>query len=126
VRLLADMGVSLKVVDWLRAEGHDCVHLRDEALQCLPNGEVFTKAIGEDRIVLTFDLDFGELAAMSSGRAASVIVFRLRNARADHVIERLSVALEHEAVPLRQGAVVLIEETRIRVRELPIRGTGSA
>jgi predicted nuclease of predicted toxin-antitoxin system len=53
------MGVSMGVVRWLREHGHDAVHLRDEGLRRLPNGQIFNKAIDEDRIVLTFDLDFG-------------------------------------------------------------------
>lgn len=120
MRFLCDMGVSLRVVDWLREKGHNGTHLRDEGLQRLPNGEIFTKAIAEDRIVVTFDLDFGELAAMAGGLLTSVILFRRRNARADHVIARLSAALEHSAASLRQGAVVVVEESRLRIRELPI------
>lgn len=44
MRFLADMGVSQQVVEWLRTKGHDAVHLRDEGLQRLPNGEIFQKA----------------------------------------------------------------------------------
>jgi hypothetical protein len=33
MRFLADMGVSMRVVEWLRASGHDAIHLRDEGLQ---------------------------------------------------------------------------------------------
>jgi predicted nuclease of predicted toxin-antitoxin system len=120
MRFLCDMGVSLRVVDWLRSQGHDCVHLRDEGLQRLPNGEVFAKAVAENRVVLTFDLDFCEIAAMASGGPASVVVFRLRNARANHVIERLSAALGKVVEPLEKGAVVVIEESRVRIRQLPI------
>jgi len=61
MRFLADMGVSLRVVEWLRSSGHDAIHLRDDGLQKLPNGEIFRKAIREQRVVLTFDLDFGEI-----------------------------------------------------------------
>ena len=53
MRFLADMGVSQQVVAWLRAAGHDAVHLRDEGLHRLPNGEIFRKAGREQRIVLT-------------------------------------------------------------------------
>jgi predicted nuclease of predicted toxin-antitoxin system len=60
------MGVDVRVVRWLREHGHDAVHLRDEGLQRLPNGEIFTKAIAEARVVLTFDLDFGEIAALAA------------------------------------------------------------
>ena len=44
MRFLCDMGVSLKVVQWLRKQGHEITHLRDEGLQTLPNGEIFSKA----------------------------------------------------------------------------------
>jgi predicted nuclease of predicted toxin-antitoxin system len=60
MRFLADMGVAWRIVEWLRGEGHDAVHLRDEGLQRMPNGEIFAKAVSEKRIILTFDLDFGE------------------------------------------------------------------
>ena len=33
MRFLADMGISHHVVAWLRDEGHDATHLRDEGLQ---------------------------------------------------------------------------------------------
>lgn len=114
------MGVSLRVVAWLRSQSHDVVHLRDEALQRLPDAAIFTKAQIEKRIVLTFDLDFGEIAALTQPDPASVVVFRLRNARADHVIARLDAALEMASAALAEGAVVLVEEARIRVRALPI------
>jgi predicted nuclease of predicted toxin-antitoxin system len=73
VRFLADMGVSQGVVGWLRSAGHDAVHLGDEGLHRLPNGDIFQKAFVEDRVVLTFDLDFGEIVAASEGRVVSVV-----------------------------------------------------
>src|SRR5579864_7765958 len=94
MRFLADMGISMRVVEWLRTSGHDAIHLRDEGLQKWPNGEIFRKAIQEGRTVLTFDLDFGEIVAGSGGESVSVILFRLRNTRADFAIERLKIVLE--------------------------------
>lgn len=123
MRFLADMGVSQKVRNWLRASGHDAVHLRDEGLQRLPNGEIFQKASSEQRIVLTFDLDFGEIVAGSGGQIVSVILFRLRNAKADFVIQRLDDVLTHSKDELTRGAIVLVEDARHRVRHLPIGST---
>ena len=51
------------------------------------------KANLERRIILTFDLDFGDIAAFSRGRIVSVVLFRLHNTRTPHVIERLQSAL---------------------------------
>jgi len=120
VRFLADMGVDVRIVEWLNSRGHEAVHLRDEGLHRLPNGEIFDKASREGRVVLTFDLDFGEIAALSRGRMARVILFRLHNTRTPHVISRLSAVLRDSAGALERGAVVLVEESRHRVRYLPI------
>jgi predicted nuclease of predicted toxin-antitoxin system len=37
MRFLADMGVAIRVVEWLRDEGYDARHLREEELQRLPS-----------------------------------------------------------------------------------------
>ena len=47
MQFLGDMGVSMRVIEWLRTTGHDGVHLRDEGLQRLPNGDIFQKAANE-------------------------------------------------------------------------------
>lgn len=120
MRFLADMGVDMRIVQWLRQKGHGAIHLRDEGLHRMPNGKIFKKAIDENRVVLTFDLDFGEIAALTRGRKASVILFRLHNTRTPHVIDRLSVVIEDSAKALERGAVVVVEEFRHRVRYLPI------
>jgi predicted nuclease of predicted toxin-antitoxin system len=114
------MGVSMRVVEWLRATGHDVLHLRDEGLQRLPNGEVFRKAHREGRVVLTFDLDFGEIIAGSSGNVVSVVLFRLHNTRAEWIISRLESVLGQSSHELAAGAIVVVEEARHRVRTLPL------
>jgi Domain of unknown function (DUF5615) len=67
------MGVSITTVEALRAAGHDAVHLREEGLIRLPDREIVAKAAREGRIVLTFDLDFCDILAVSrsEGRNAA-------------------------------------------------------
>lgn len=62
------MGVDVRVVEWLRGQGHDAVHLREEGLHRAPDEQVFAKALADERIVLTFDLDFGDLAVLTMNR----------------------------------------------------------
>lgn len=57
------MGVSSTVVQILRASGYDADHLREQGLQRLPDPAIVEKARQEERIILTFDLDFGDLLA---------------------------------------------------------------
>jgi len=116
MRFLADMGVAQRIVEWLRTEGYEAVHLREEGLQRMPNGEIFEKAASEGRIILTFDLDFGEIVALSGDRRVSVILFRLHNTRTPHVIDRLTKVLKDAGQALEQGAIVVVEESRHRAR----------
>jgi predicted nuclease of predicted toxin-antitoxin system len=120
MRFLADMGVSTRVTEWLATAGHDVIHLRDEGLSRLPNGEIFQKGFTEQRIVLTFDLDFGEIVAASAGQIVSVILFRLHDARSERVIERLNTVLAQSSADLLRGAIIVVEDARHRVRSLPI------
>ncbi len=71
MRFLADMGVSHRVVQWLRDRGDDVIHLGDQGLHRLPNGDIFAKAVAGGRAVLTFDLDFAEIVAMTKGHTTS-------------------------------------------------------
>jgi predicted nuclease of predicted toxin-antitoxin system len=113
------MGVSPRVVAWLRAAGHDAADLREQGLHRLADGDVFAKAADEKRVLLTFDLDFGEIVGLGLQSGSSVIVFRLRNTRTDFVLERLRDVLEHSSEALQVGAIVAVEDGRHRVRNLP-------
>ena len=44
IKFLANMEISLGTVSWLREQGYDVVHLRDEGLQSLPDEEILAKA----------------------------------------------------------------------------------
>jgi len=114
------MGISQEVVTWLRKQGHEATHLRDEGLQRLENGAIFIKAIHETRIILTWDLDFTEIVALSGRTQVSAVVFRLMNTRSVHVIERLKQVLLESAQDLEEGAIISVEEGRHRVRLLPL------
>jgi predicted nuclease of predicted toxin-antitoxin system len=81
----------------LRTNSHGAVYLREEELQRLPNGKIFQKAGREQRIVLPFDLDFGEILAAGAGQIVSIVLFRLRNARADFLIQHLDDVLNQSS-----------------------------
>lgn len=119
MRFLADMGVSTRVVEWLTMQSHDAIHLRDEGLHRLPNGEIFHKAIQEGRVVLTFDLDFGAILAGCQENSVSVILFRLQNTTSENVIARLNMILLNFSDELAKGSIIVVEDTRYRIRRLP-------
>jgi predicted nuclease of predicted toxin-antitoxin system len=121
VKFLADMGVSMTTMGALRGAGEEAVHLREEGLMTLPDDQILEKALKEQRVILTFDLDFGELLAAGGGRAPSVVLFRMRNQTPAAVTPRLFRVLETCRSALETGAIVIVEDEGFRVRPLPIR-----
>ncbi len=79
------------------------------------------KAVAESRIVLTFDLDFGDILGIARSEAPSVIIFRLRNQTPAAVNPRLFRVILDCATELASGALVIVEDEGFRVRRLPIR-----
>jgi len=77
-------------VGWLRSQGHDAIHLHEEGLDRLTDPEILEKARWEGRVLLTHDLDFSQLLALSKAASPSVIVFRLADMRPapDRVVHR--------------------------------------
>ena len=114
------MGVSMGTVRALRDLGYDAVHLRDEGFHCLPDLEILAKAVAEERVVLTFDLDFGDLLAAGRHALPGTVIFRLRDARPAAVESRLLPLLRSHGEALAGGAIAVVEESRFRLRSLPI------
>ena len=121
MRFLADMGISPKTMAFLQSLGHDAVHLHDQGLDRLEDPAILAKAQEEDRILLTHDLDFGELIAVSGAKLPSIVVFRLRNMRPEMVSRYLQGIIDQHGESLEKGAIISVTEGQVRVRLLPLR-----
>ena len=117
---MADAGVSPKTVEFLKQLGHEAIHVQTLALERAPDRELVQRARADSRVVVTFDLDFGDILALGVLDKPSVIIFRLADERADSVNQRLSAMLAERLADLESGALILVEDTRYRVRKLPI------
>jgi len=121
MRFLIDNALSPLIADGLRAQGHDAIHVRDVGLAASPDEEVFAKAATEHRIIVSADTDFGMILALRTQNEPSLVLFRHTAPRQpSRQLEILSHNLPALEEHLKQGCVVSIEATRIRIRMLPI------
>jgi predicted nuclease of predicted toxin-antitoxin system len=86
----------------------------------LPDADILQKAHSEKRVLLTHDLDLGELIAASGSRLPSVVIFRLRNMQPERVSHHLQAVISQHRQAMEQGSIISVTEGQTRVRMLPI------
>jgi predicted nuclease of predicted toxin-antitoxin system len=121
LRFLADAGISPTTIQFLLQSGHEATHVRALGMQRASDFEIVERARVDSSIVLTFDLDFGEILALGVLDRPSVVILRLSDERPVAVNPRLFAVINERVTDLESGALVLVEDTNYRVRKLPIR-----
>jgi predicted nuclease of predicted toxin-antitoxin system len=121
LRFLIDNALSPVVAEVLQEAGHEASHVRDRGMQAAADEEVFELAENEDRVLVSADTDFGALLALRRSAKPSVVIFRRTSGRRPEDQARLLLDyLPDLREPLENGSVVVVEETRLRIRDLPI------
>ena len=117
MRLCANENISEDCVVKLRQNGHDVLWIRESAPGS-PDAEVLARAQRENRLVITFDKDFGQLVFQQGAQGShGVILFRISQFSSALAAERVCSALA-----LRddwRGHFSVVDDFGIRMRLLP-------
>lgn len=118
--LLANMNVSPQTVSDLCAAGWDTIRIPQLLPPTATDEEILEAARIDNRAVVTQDLDFSTLLALSGYTRPSLITVRTSHSDPAFVTQRLLDTLPHVEQELLQGYVITIEDVSYRMRALPI------
>ena len=121
MRFLIDQPVSPLLAEWLVENGHNAFHLRDRGLSRLPDEEVFRLGEAENRIIVTADLDFSRIIALSGQDAPGLILFRAGPVTDRQMLEMLERVIGNVPEERLNRSVVVVDRSSFRIAPLPIR-----
>jgi predicted nuclease of predicted toxin-antitoxin system len=121
MKLLIDMNLSPEWVPVLQRNGWEAIHWSSIGEPTASDRIIFDWARANGYIIFTHDLDFGAILAASSADGPSVIQVRSQDVTPHHLERIVDSALRQYRTLLEQGALVVVDEARLRVRVLPLR-----
>ena len=120
VKLLVDMNLSPDWVPELVTNGWPAVHWSDVGDPGASDRAIMEWASTHGYVVFTHDLDFGTMLALSHADGPSVLQVRTQDVLPGHLGGLVLAALTNHHTDLARGALVVLDESRSRVRILPI------
>lgn len=120
MRFLVDECLPPRWAEWLAEQGHEAEHWCGIGTPRATDQAIAAFAAGHDYVVLTHDLDFGTLLVRSGAQQPSIIQIRDPMPLPESCGRALIAALTTYADALTAGAIVTIDEGRIRCRPLPL------
>jgi predicted nuclease of predicted toxin-antitoxin system len=118
MKFLLNMNVPRELGRLLSQAGHEIRHVGDIGLSSAEDALVVDVARDSGEVIVTHDLDYGELIMFAESASPSVIIIRLNNISSQSIMTRLTTVWDQIKAPLAEGAIVSISERAVRVRRL--------
>jgi predicted nuclease of predicted toxin-antitoxin system len=114
VKFLVDESTGIAVSRKLKQMNFDVVSVI-QFMKGAGDLEIIRRAIGENRVIITNDKDFGWLAAFY--KPPGIVLLRLKDERAENDVKMVShIIKKYREVIL--GSILVASEKKIRIRRL--------
>jgi predicted nuclease of predicted toxin-antitoxin system len=112
-----DEALPRSLAEAIRASGHEAVHIRDIGMQGASDVAVFDYAQREGAVLVTPDLEFGDIRDFPPGRHCGVVLLRMPRVvtaprLAGEVVRLLRGLTEADL----RGNLVIVEPGHVRIR----------
>jgi len=121
MKLIVDMNLSPRWVAFLVDSGIEALHWSNQGPATAPDSEIMAFATANGYVVLTHNLDFSAILAVTHGGKPSVVQIRADDVSLEAVGRQVVGALKQMASELEAGALITVDPMRTRLRLLPLR-----
>lgn len=120
MKLIVDMNLMPRKVSLLIDAGIEAAHWSTLGASNALDWEIMAYARANNYVVLTHDLDFSGILAVTHGNKPSAVQIRADDVSPDVIGLQVVVALKQMASDLESGALLTVEPNRTRIRLLPL------
>ena len=117
IKFLLDANLSSETAEFIRNFNYDVKSILEENLGQISDEKVIKLAKKEKRIIITHDLDFGEIYHFKEEEKIGILVLRLKNQTVEVVNNILAKFLNKKVLEKRklEKSLIIINEFSYRV-----------
>lgn len=120
IKVVVDVSLSPIWVHVFTKHGWPAVHWSSVGDPKATDRTVMSWAREHHHVVFTHDLDFAAILAFTRAQGPSVIQVRAHDVLPSHLEQVVVTAIRDHQTELEKGAIVTVDESRGKVRMLPI------
>jgi len=121
VKIVVDMNLSPEWLEVFAQAGWPARHWSQIGRPDADDDEIFSWAAENGHLVFTQNLDFPQILFASQCGRPSVVLLRIKNELEAVQRARGCAAIRQASVSLQTGAIMVIDDQRIRLRTLPVK-----
>ena len=118
MKFLLDENISHETADFINSLGYDSKTVAHFNLSGAEDTDVVNLTIKERRVLITLDLDFGEIFYFSNKKKLGIIVLRLKDQTVESVNSTLEQLFQSKVLTAKmvKDSLVVISEGKIRIK----------
>ena len=116
MKIKLDENITTAAKHLFEAHGHQCHTVLEEELTGAPDAKLVDLCRSEQRMLVTFDLGFGDVRVYPPAEHAGILLLRLRDQQPDATLQALRSLLAARDLAGLVQRLTVVTEDRVRVR----------